>query len=367
VSLYRTSRSIVGAVAREALLYKRWAAHRRCSPTILILPSHDASVGSSNLRAYAIGDALANMGWSSVICPKHLRLSQRLRVARIVKPDIILIQKSRHLLNRPRFFPGIPCIFDIDDADFVDDRRHQEIVECVSDSVSVIAGSKFVAEWCAKYNDRVDIVWTGTPISPTTPPPQNDRKPIVTWAATMPDSYRDEIEFVSDVADNLVKSGQEFTLRFYSDDGSPAYCGFADRFRAKGIEVETMPMMPYVEFLSTLEDVAVGLHPLVDIGGYSAGKSFGKVLAYLDRGVPIVTHPVADHPDFFCNGNNGIMADGAEVWADHIVTLLRNPAQRQKIANQGHHDLVQRLSVQSAATQVDNILKSAIRRKTGVE
>ncbi|MEY8842268.1 hypothetical protein AB9K41_24835, partial [Cribrihabitans sp. XS_ASV171] len=59
--------------------------------------------------------------------------------------------------------------------------------------------------------------------------------------------------------------------------------------------MELKPFMSYDEFLASLRDVAVGLSPVHPDSDFSKGKSFGKILAYLDAKVPVICSEAVDH------------------------------------------------------------------------
>jgi glycosyltransferase involved in cell wall biosynthesis len=324
------------------------------------LPSHEPAVGSSNLRAFALGKELSKRGWRVAICPKHLGFAPRMRIFHLFKPDLILIQKARHPLNRPELFPDTPCVFDLDDADFLGEQQKEPVTVCVKGCHSVIAGSRYIADWCRHYNDNVHIVWTGTPFSAEPYPPQKERPAIIAWASSVPAHQVKEAEFLLKIMAEVKRRGADFTLRLYADDGSEQYKALVERFRQIGCTVETLPSLPYAGFLNALNDVAVGLNPVVDLEGFSAGKSFGKVLGYLERGVPSINHSNVDHPLFFDHMHNGILADDVESWVSHIIALLNDPVLRENIAQAGRVSMQQRLSVTAFTDSVEAILRAVV-------
>ena len=117
--------------------------------------------------------------------------------------------------------------------------------------------------------------------------------------------------------------------------------------------------MPYDRFLCALDDVAVGLSPICPETPFSRGKSFGKVLAYLDRGVPVIASDEADHSLFFTPGT-GIIGNDPALWAEAVEGLLGDAAARQAMADAGHAALCARLSTAAAARQVDRLLRGLI-------
>jgi hypothetical protein len=359
--MVRRLRSFVGAHARELMLLLSALGRSKGAPTVLILPSHGPESGASNLRGYLIADELRLLGWNAYACHSNLGLRQRRRAIWSIRPDVILMQMARHPLNRPRLYGDVPVVFDIDDADYVDPQQRDHVIEALESSVAVIAGSRAVARFCRTYNDTVEVVWTGTPVSSERPRPQSERPPVVAWTALFPSRCPAEADFLIDVLRTLMTRTREFKFVLYCDDGSAEFRAFADRFRALGVDVETRPLIAdYAQFLASLEDIAVGLAPLIDLDGFSGGKSFGKVLAYMDRGVPVLTHGVVDHPLFFESGVNGWMADGRCDWAEAIARLLTDADERQRLADAARAHLQRRLSTREAAMRIDGVLRGVI-------
>jgi glycosyltransferase involved in cell wall biosynthesis len=293
-------------------------------------------------------------------------LSQRRRLARLFKPDVILIQMARLPDNVPQPFAPIPAVFDIDDADFQDETQLPRILANMAGCTRIIAGSRYIATWCRQHHPAVDVIWTGTDVRPAPVRSQRDRASIVGWAAGDPVGYPSEAGFVMEIMARVSARRDDIAFRLYADDGSDAYKALVDRFRAAGIATETRPPMAYDAFLQSLEEVAIGLNPLINMDGFSAGKSFGKVLAYLDAGVPTINTPNVDHPLFFDHGRNGFLAgQDADQWADLILAMIDDAPKRQQVAEAARTNLVERLSLVAAGRRVDDTLRSAIAAANG--
>jgi hypothetical protein len=363
----RTIRGAIGAVARELKLLVEDRQQRGGAPAVLFMPSQGLDDGAARLRAYEIARELRRSGWKALVCPKHLGLAARKRVVRLTRPDVIVMQTARHPLNRPRHFSPVPCVIDIDDADYVDERQAPGLNEALRNSVAVIAGSRTVATYCRTLNPYVDVIWTGSPVPASPIKPHRERSRIVTWALSSPVGGSGETMFVRDVLERVLRRTHDFTFRLYADDGSAAHRAFVEQAVPSGVRVEGKPYLAYPDFLSSLDDVAVGLAPLVDIDGFSGGKSFGKVLAYLDRGVPVIAQPVVDHPLFFTHGHDGFLFTDPQDWADTIIRLLDDSEQRQQVADAGRASFCRRLTTPVAARKVDEALRRAIAREKGGE
>jgi len=352
-----TLKSKVGALGREMGLHARSILQWRQGPAVLYCPSQGLDDGAARLRAYAIARHLRSLGWRTAVCPKQLGLAARKRVIALFKPDIVVMQTARHPLNRPHLFPGVPIVIDLDDADYTDPLSAAPLIAALTRSVGAIAGSRAVAQFCRSHVEPVTVIWTGTPSNEGATARQVGRDPIITWAASSPLGSDGEADFVGRVLRELVSMGVDFSFRCYSDDGSQAYLDMVRRIVLEGIKVETFPYLSYEKFLDSLMSVAVGLAPLTNLDGFSGGKSFGKILAYIDCNVPVVTHPVADHPLFFRDWDNGVMAETPRDWALAIAKLLEAPSLREAIADAARSDLHSRLSTAKASALTDKFLR----------
>jgi hypothetical protein len=334
-----------------------WSAvlRSRRERSVAFLPSKTRAQ-SSLLRIYDIAEALERRGWGIMVIPAALDLAQRRRLLARFAPDVIVMQGARHPLNRPALYPGFPIAYDMDDADFHLPQLAGPVREAMSEVAVVLAGSRYVADWCRAEGAQARVVWTGTPVSLGPRRPQAERPPLVAWAQSEPVSYALERAFVLDVMRRVVEQRPRVRLRLFGrgpdDDDS-----ILDPFRAAGIAVEWLPMMPYPRFLAALDDAAVGLSPICPEDPFVRGKSFGKVLAYLDRGVPVVAADAADHPLFF-TPETGILSNDPADCAAAVDRLLDDPAARQRMADAGLRALEARLSTDAAAAEVDAALSA---------
>ena len=342
---------------RELKLYPRLLRPR--GKTIVMFPS-DVRQMSAMLRGYNIAEFLEKWGWTAVVVPMQLRLQARRRILRLFAPDLIYFQSSRHILNDPDLYPAQRLIYDIDDADFFDDKLTERITRTCAQATGVIAGSRFVANWCRQHSDNVTIIWTGTPPSNTPRPPQNERDPLITWAQSHPSGYPSEFRFVCNLMKDLrQRYDGPFTLRLYGwqpdDDMGPV-----EDLRAAGVTVALLPFMTYEAFIQSLADAAIGLCPLDTQSEFSNGKSFGKILGYLDAKVPVIASDMADHALFFTD-DFGIVSDDREEWLTAMVRLLQDPDERQRMADNAHAAFLAQLTDEAAARKVDTFLTEQLK------
>jgi glycosyltransferase involved in cell wall biosynthesis len=125
----------------------------------------------------------------------------------------------------------------------------------------------------------------------------------------------------------------------------------------EGVTVTLMPSMPYPQYVASLEDVAVGMQPIVS--EWSQGKSFGKLLACMSSEAAVVCSDAADHALVF-DGGNGILARGVDDWVDGIRRYLDSPAERERAAGLAYQAYQERLTTPVAAQALDALVSALV-------
>ena len=343
---------------REAPVHAERILQRGRGPRVVFLPAYGPT-GAALLRIYAIATALRPLGWQTLVLPPKLTLAQRQRLLAWLGPDVVVLQGARHPFNRPHFFPGHRIVYDMDDADFHLPHLASAVEQTVPDVTTVIAGSRYVADWCRNAGaPSAHVVWTGSPVSDHARAPQHVRPPVIAWAQSRPMTYTGEAEWVRSVITGIASQHPGVTLRLYDrrpdDDQS-----FLNMFQAPGVHVEWMPYGSYRDYLSSFDDVALGLAPLNQKNAFSRGKSFGKVLAYLDARVPVIASAAGEHGAFFTD-RTGVVSNDVDVWIETACRLLSDSAAREAMAQAAFDEYVRHLSREAAAAKVDVILRSLV-------
>lgn len=346
--LISSAKRLLGPVVREMQLYP--AILRAGARPRVVFLTNDARTQSGLLRAKNIADGLARHGWAAIVVGNTLGLAHRNRILRRFKPDVVDLQKCRHPLNRVEHLRDWPLVLDIDDADFLDPAM-SSLTEDVARQAR--AGSRFVRDWAAQFNRNVSVVWTGTPLSIAPRPDHRDRKPIITWAQADPLGYPDELQFCRDVMLEVVSRIGPVDLRLYRCVGQENHPVLKELASA-GVRLQLLPLMSYDEFLTSLQEVAIGLSPRAG-RDFSLGKSFGKILGYIDARVPVICSDDADHGLFF-TPETGIVSNDRAVWVDAICHLIADPDARNRMADAAHEAALSRLSTEAITAQVHRIL-----------
>ena len=131
---------------------------------------------------------------------------------------------------------------------------------------------------------------------------------------------------------------------------------------APGLTVEWTPKCRYSDYLAAFDDVALGFAPLCPESPFSRGKSFGKVLAYLDARVPVIASAEGEHQAFF-TARTGVVSNAADTWVDAACHLLADGEARGQMAEAGFNAYRQRLSVEAAAGRLERILSRVADRQ----
>ncbi|MXQ08418.1 glycosyltransferase [Alphaproteobacteria bacterium GH1-50] len=224
---------------------------------------------------------------------------------------------------------------------------------------TVIAGSRYVADWAlANGAEQATVVWTGTRSLPSEPPGQEVRGLTVAWAQTRPMDYSNEAAFVARVMVRVAEAMPGVTLRLYDRREGDA-ADFAHGFAAPGLRVEWRPSMSYGDYLKSFEDVALGLAPLLPDAPFVRGKSFGKVLGYLERGVPVVCSDAGEHPAFF-DPDTALMSNDEDVLVAGMIRLLAEPGARAEMARHARARFLDCLTSHAAAERVAKTLGALV-------
>jgi hypothetical protein len=250
-------------------------------------------------------------------------------------------------------------IFDLDDADYLDARQTDQLIECCTSSTMVLAGSATVADWCKQHNRNTRIIRTGAP-APRRPIglSPDARPPIVAWAAADPAGYPDDAAIVCETMRAVAaRTCVEFWLFGARHDMSPEVL---KRFTSLPLRVRTVPPMSYPKFVRTLGHVAVGLAPMSVKLPYNEGKSLGKVLAYLSARVALVGESRLELPTVVKHGVDGMLATTREDWIEQTHELIVDNVYRSAVASAGFKLFLRELTTDAVAARVDLELRRCL-------
>lgn len=343
-------KSIVKAIPLIITVLKK----RKNKNKILFLVTGKDNGFASGLRGYSVARQLADFDWDAITINEDLYLFQVNIILYIFNPDFIYLQKLRSPLNDINNYPNYKCILDVDDADYLDERSTGKYIDNAKQAALCIAGSENVANWLKKYNTNVQVVWTSSQDINVKKP--TNSLPIICWATSTPFNYPIEAEFVKNLISKLKIN---FDFQFYligvkNQEEAQNYLLQID----KGLDkLYSFPFVPYKSLLEILTKVDIGLAPIFpENNPFSSGKSFGKVLAYLNTECLCVASNNLEHRKFF-DGNNGLLCDDSlDHWYKDIEKALNNRIFMKKLARQGKKDYREKLTLIPITKSLSEIL-----------
>ncbi len=110
--------------------------------------------------------------------------------------------------------------------------------------------------------------------------------------------------------------------------------------------------------VSRIQAMSIGIMPLGDTP-WARGKCGYKLLQYMACGLPVVASPVGVNVDIVEHGVNGFLADSEAEWHDAIMTLLQDPALRQRMGAKGRRKVETHYALGVWAPRVADILLGA--------
>lgn len=335
--------------------------------TVMIFPGGSPGGTAAGLRGWSLAPPLRKLGFRVIVIPPQLELAQRQRLVAKERPDFIIFQKCRDPFNDPALFPQTPCILDMDDADFLNPSATERITRITRQCVAAVGGSTFVEAWLSQYCGTTRVIWTGSPLAEKLIR-KRPKAPSRTLVYAVSDilGFPKETAFVRDVA---VACGQTSGIRLHligRGDRDSVLEFFAPVVRA-GIPVEITGWLPYSKLVDLIGLGALGLAPLdTEHSLASKGKSFGKVLAYLAAGIPVLCSDAAEYPHFFDSGVNGyVLPHDPHVWRDIILQLLADGEIRNRIVVAADRDFHARLSATTMAEHWSSLLVQLKEQRCG--
>jgi glycosyltransferase involved in cell wall biosynthesis len=127
-----------------------------------------------------------------------------------------------------------------------------------------------------------------------------------------------------------------------------------------GIPVRFQPWREATE-AEDLLGFDIGLMPLAS-DPWSRAKCGLKVLQYMACGIPALASPVGVNTEIIQDGDNGLLADGPQTWADHLWRLAADPALRARLGAAGRRTVENRYSIHTALPLLERAYEDAAQR-----
>lgn len=155
---------------------------------------------------------------------------------------------------------------------------------------------------------------------------------VIAYLSGTPTHERD----FSEAADAVVRTLEDIPQARFWAVGHLTVDGRFDRFRDR---VEHIPSLPFRKLPQLLARVDVNLAPLESGNSFTNAKSCLKYLEAALVGVATVASPRADLARVIRGGDNGLLADDPDAWAQALAELVSSDRLRAEIGSRAYADV----------------------------
>jgi glycosyltransferase involved in cell wall biosynthesis len=277
---------------------------------------------------------------------------------RLLSYDTVFIQKP--LMDWPpyaflekimaRFNRNI--IFDLDDAVYAtisgeSKLRLRQVLSIASESMVVIAGSKYIAEQLESAAKRIVVLPTTVDENIFTRKSYDDHqdKVCVGWTGTS-SNFRylkgllpvfERFGGRSDMKIKIISNKNHIPV--FSHIKNIEYCIWDDRSE-----------------IQDLQELDIGLMPLTD-DPWTRGKCAFKLIQYMAIGIPAVASPTGTNKEILVDGVTGFFAETISQWIDIIERLSEDTSLRISIGNHARRHFLNHYSLKKNLKAMISIME----------
>lgn len=236
-----------------------------------------------------------------------------------------------------------PRVLDVDDAIFL--RRNGDFARRLAQiSDRVICGNTYLADWFSVWNKDIFIIPTAVDTDRYVPAFKRNNcedAMVIGWIG-----ISENLKYVYAIEGALAK-----VMELHEKAKLRIVCNKAPEFHL--IDVRRCEFIRWSEAveIESIQGMDIGIMPLENTA-WARGKCSLKMLQYMACGLPVVASPVGMNADVLSMGNVGIAVLCEAEWVDAIVSLLVDPALRQKMGTYGRQVVMESFSVTRVAPQI---------------
>lgn len=263
---------------------------------------------------------------------------------------------------------GLPLVFDLDDALWLDASRASthplaarllkspgKTDQLIRMAYSVIAGSKYLAAHAEALGAHVRVLPTVVSSRQWTPLPGRldgqfaspSEAPTIGWIGTH--STAAQLDMVVPALRALAQRGRRFRVRVVGGERT---------VDVPGVQVESVPWRLDRE-LDDFRRIDIGLAPMFD-DEWSRGKCAFKQVQYMSVGVPMVSSRSGAATELLVPENNALIAECPGDWVRHIERLLTERELRRSLARAGRALVEESLCIERQAPAFVGAIRDAL-------
>jgi glycosyltransferase involved in cell wall biosynthesis len=241
-----------------------------------------------------------------------------------------------------------PLVFDVDDAIWLNDKKHT--IKIAEHSDVVFAGNTYIAEWFTKYNKNVKHIPTAIDTNKFKP---SARKSSTSFNIVWTGSSQTELYILSIEKSlyKLISNNPEIKLMIISNS--------LPRFKFLRPDQIVFIKWSSETETSALQNADVGIMPLFNTE-WEKGKCSFKMLQYMATGLPVVVSPVGTNKDILSKGEIGLSASTENEWIDALEHLYKNKEKAKMLGVEGRKIVLDDYSIIKVKKSIVNSFDSLI-------
>lgn len=241
-----------------------------------------------------------------------------------------------------------PRVLDVDDAIWLNSPAAIERLCRMCDVV--VCGNRYIQDQIRQWNPNTALIPTAVDVERYRPSiaavPDQHRGATIGWSGTS--SGHPYLSAIEQALRRVLVANPSVRLRIISDR-RPALPTLPET------QVEFVPWSPATE-VSTLQDLTVGIMPLID-SPWARGKCSFKMLTYMACGIPVVASPVGMNADVFAMGRCGRPASTQEEWVESLNCLVGSPDGCRSMGDAGRRIVEAEFSTERAAASLAAVIR----------
>lgn len=248
-----------------------------------------------------------------------------------------------------------PFVFDIDDAVWLARPfGRTSVAKIVARAGAVVAGNRYLAEWCADQGARdVRIIPTAIDSERFIPLPSEHVAArdgfTIGWTGTAGNLRY--LEAIERPLERFFERRRDARLLVIADR-PPAFTGLV------GDRTTFVRWQPAIE-AETVQRMDVGIMPLPD-DEWTRGKCSFKMLQYMACGLPVVVSPVGANRDILDRDAVGLAAESESDWYAALDLLYRDRDRGREWGQTGRRVVEQRFSRSVVAGQLCRVFREMV-------
>lgn len=351
-----------------------------------VLPRYDRLGASSRLRMLQYVPSLRAEGFQVELSPffadayltklytgKSTRghtveaYSRRVRsLVRKSQVDVLWIEKEAFpwlpwFVERAALPRRVPFVLDFDDAVFHRYDLHRsplvravlgrKLDRAMAASALVTAGNAYLADRArAAGAHRIEIVPTVVDLEAYTlrHATQLDSAPAIGWIGT-PSTWSEYMAPMMPLLTGIAGA-----------EGARLVAVGAGKDAEAHPTLDSLPWSEETE-IASIQVMDVGIMPLTDTP-WARGKCGYKLIQYMACGLPVVASPVGVNAEIVEHGVNGFLATTDVEWREALTILLRDPALRHRMGQEGRRKVERAYSLHVWGPRVVSLLRDVVEK-----